>query len=230
MTKTNKVPDRYGFIDAQVGIHLDLERLVISHCSSVYRRPIADHTRVAFDQFLKFTVGARPVILDAGCGTGLSTRLLAERYKDAVVIGVDRSAARLKNATGGRDNYRILRANLVDLWRLMAASDIRVKKTYLLYPNPYPKRSQLRSRWHGHPIFHQLLATTEAIELRSNWQVYVAEFAQAVSLVKSRFGLRPESEVSDEIESYHTHTPITVFERRYLTAACPVYRYFTKLR
>ncbi|HJU40506.1 MAG TPA: methyltransferase domain-containing protein [Tahibacter sp.] len=42
--------------------------------------------RVLFD---RYALGAAPRILDLGCGTGEITRRLAERYRDAELVGVD---------------------------------------------------------------------------------------------------------------------------------------------
>ncbi len=93
--------------------------------------------------------------------------------------------ARAKGGHSGREslpsNLLLLRADLVDLWILAwrdKAWDVREHS--ILYPNPYPKRSQLRSRWHGHPVFPVLLGLGGRITLRSNWKAYLEEVCQAV--------------------------------------------------
>ncbi|CAN0142602.1 unnamed protein product, partial [Scytosiphon promiscuus] len=138
-----------------------------------------------------------PVVLDSGCGTGRSSVLLAKSHPDLPVIGVDRSAVRLSKRGGiaGREggegtrrrgeplpaNLLLLRADLVDLWILASRDDAwEVREHFILYPNPYPKRSQLRSRWHGHPVFPVLLGLGGRITLRSNWKSYLDEVCQAV--------------------------------------------------
>ncbi|CAM9815610.1 unnamed protein product [Hapterophycus canaliculatus] len=79
------------------------------------------------------------------------------------------------------DNLLLLRADLVDLWILASRdSTWEVRQHFILYPNPYPKRSQLRSRWHGHPIFPILLGLGGRVTLRSNWKSYLVETCQAV--------------------------------------------------
>ena len=55
----------------------------------------------------------------------------------------------------------------------------RLIRHYLLYPNPYPKASQLRKRWYGSPAFPSLLALVGVLTVRSNWPIYVEEFALA---------------------------------------------------
>ncbi|CAN0110597.1 unnamed protein product, partial [Ectocarpus sp. 13 AM-2016] len=67
------------------------------------------------------------------------------------------------------------------LWVLASRDNAwEIKEHYILYPNPYPKRSQLRSRWHGHSVFPVLLSLGGVITLRSNWRTYLDEVCQAV--------------------------------------------------
>ncbi|WP_445011428.1 tRNA (guanine(46)-N(7))-methyltransferase TrmB [Vreelandella stevensii] len=172
----------------QPGPHQDVVRRVERAQAHPLRKPIAEHTRLAFEQAdLWRRQHAAPLIIDAGCGVGLSTRRLAQRFPDHCVIGVDRSADRL-----GRDhgelpgNALLVRADLVDFWRLAQAAQWAPVRHYLLYPNPYPKSAHLKMRWHGHPVFPTLLALGGRLELRSNWDLYVEEFAQAVQVVTGR--------------------------------------------
>ncbi len=157
--------------------------------------------------------GEAPLILDSGCGTGASTLQLAAARPDASVLGIDQSRERLQR--GGlagedfaalADNAALMRAPLEDVWRLLAADGVRVERHLLWYPNPWPKAAQLRLRWHGHPVFPVLLQLGGEIDLRSNWLVYVEEFAQAVRF----FGWQT---VQDEIGP--DSLPVTPFERKY---------------
>lgn len=172
-----------------------LKKIVSKHCLSLNtylrNRPIAEHTKQAFHIAKEF-VESHPqskIILDSGCGTGRSTLLLSEMYPDYVVIGIDRSLARLnRNAvyrttfqemiesnnddanisddssvlaitTPDRPNLLIIRAELSNFWRCAIDSgwSTLIHTHYLLYPNPYPKKSRLKSRWHAHPSFPLIL-------------------------------------------------------------------------
>jgi len=85
---------------------------------------------------------------------------------------VDQSAARLaqgEQAARGQPaphNLLLLRANVVDIWGLLAARGMRLARHYLLYPQPLPKPAQVMRRWPAHPAFPLLLALGGALECR----------------------------------------------------------------
>lgn len=205
----------------QSGPHQDVIRRVERALSHPWRKPVAEHTRAAFaraDAWLERQGGAeRPLILDAGCGVGISTRHLAARYTDHLVIGVDRSAERLSREHGEiSDNALLLRADLVDFWRLALVAGWQPVRHYLLYPNPYPKAAHLKRRWHGHPVLPVILALGGRLELRSNWQLYVKEFAQALLHVTG---------VSCPIEPYTPDASyLTPFEAKYHASGHALWR------
>ena len=123
-------------------------------------------------------------MLDSGCGTGASTRALARAHPDCLVIGVDKSVARLgrtgASAFPHREGNAVwLRAELSSFWRLALQAGWALERHYLLYPNPWPKPGQLQRRWHGHPVFPELLRLGGRLELRCNWEIYALEFAAA---------------------------------------------------
>jgi tRNA G46 methylase TrmB len=76
----------------------------------------------------------------------------------------------------------IVQADANDFWRLAVAAGWQPTRHYLLYPNPYPKTSQLRKRWYGSPAFPSLLALGGVLTVRSNWSVYIEEFALALKV------------------------------------------------
>lgn len=122
-------------------------------------------------------------------------------------------------------NVILIRAELSDFWRCILlqkekdflpsqssvdkqsrsyqnpsySSNWNIVKHYLLYPNPYPKISRLKSRWYAHPAFPLILnlisrtvnqtpekfitdnkiTKTNELIVRSNWKGYLSEFATA---------------------------------------------------
>lgn len=169
----------------QVAAHAAIGALVERHHHAAYRPPVAAHTRAAF-VYVDREVSTRdlPVVLDSGCGTGDSTRWLAQTNPEALVIGIDESAACLLRAGSAahptRSNLRFVRADLIDFWYLARVNRWPVRAHYLLYPNPWPKKKHLKRRWHGHPALIDLVALGGSLELRTNWRVYIEEFARAL--------------------------------------------------
>ncbi len=206
----------------QTDCHEQLGALVERHAQSVYQRPVAPYNRLAFDHAMKAwqAAGKPALIIDAGCGVGLSSRKLAQQHADNFVIGIDQSADRL-----GRQihwdgppahNLLLVRADLVDFWRLMLEARMHPAQHYLLYPNPWPKKSQLARRWHGHPVFPTVLALGGHIECRSNWRIYIEEFASAATQLTGR---------PAQCESFvPPPEALTPFEEKYRTSGHALWR------
>jgi tRNA G46 methylase TrmB len=208
---------------AQDAAHEHLEKVVRSHLVRPWRAPLHRPTLVAFEQLTRLAgaeLATRPLVLDSGCGSGECTREIAAAWPEAIVLGIDRSAHRLAR-TGHRafpareGNLVWVRAELASFWRLALERRWRLARHYLLYPNPYPKRAQLRKRWHGHPVFPVLLALGGALEMRSNWRVYVEEFAQALACATGH---------AANWERLVVSRPISGFERKYLASGHELYR------
>lgn len=193
----------------QTGLNENLQRRVARALCHPLRKPLAEHTRIAFDLAERWLARqGSQLIIDAGCGVGLSTRGLAKRYPDHAVIGIDRSADRLSRDHGDiPDNARLVRADLIDFWRLALAAGWQPVRHYLLYPNPYPKAAQLKMRWHGHAVFPAILALGGKLEVRSNWRLYIEEFTMATEQATT---LRGEVSRHDPQGDF-----LTPFERKY---------------
>jgi tRNA (guanine-N7-)-methyltransferase len=208
-------------VSAQVAIHEQLSEVVARHATTTFRKPVMPHNRAAFDASIAGwrAAGGRPLILDAGCGVGLSTRHLAAQFPDHFVIGVDQSAHRLARNTVWHDdvptNFTLVRADLVDYWRLMHAAGVRPARHFLLYPNPWPKIGQLGRRWHGHPVFPTIISLGGQLECRSNWRIYIEEFASAATQLTGR---------DVQCTPYLTPIPITPFEQKYLSSGHALWR------
>ena len=207
-------------VSAQDGPHRDLAALVRRHIAHPFRKPILDYNREAFVTALAvrdaWQLGA-PLILDAGCGVGWSTQRIAEMYPEHFVFGVDQSVDRISR---GRPlpmpkNALLIRADLVDFWRLLAENGIRLARHYNLYPNPWPKIGHLARRWQGHavfPVWHELGGE---LECRSNWRIYIEEMAQALTLLSGQPVIA---------EPYATDNPMTPFEKKYLASGHELWR------
>lgn len=170
----------------QSGPHPRLAERVRRHQQIAWRQPVAAHSRAAFDACAaRVAEFSGPLVLDSGCGTGASARRLADLHPAALVIGVDKSAARLARGSHDSDlprNLLLVRAELGDFWRLALQARWRIWRHYLFYPNPWPKPEHLQRRWQGHPVLPVLLGLGNHVELRSNWCTYVEEWRTALHL------------------------------------------------
>lgn len=194
---------------SQVDAHPRLADVVRRHLVTPWRRPIPEHTAQVFERIPRPT-DKSPWILDGGCGTGDSTFALSRRHPDHRVIGIDQSSHRLQKWSDGGllagENVTLCRAEFAAWVQLMAAAGIQSRKTYLLYPNPWPKPAHLQRRWHAHPAFPQILEVSESIEMRTNWRVYALEFHHALRIagwIPTLSELLPEKPLSPFESKYH---------------------------
>jgi len=205
---------------AQDGPHRDLEALVRRHLAHPFRKPIADYNRAAFAEAMNAWVQfgrTAPLILDAGCGVGWSTLNIAQSFPEHFVIGVDQSIDRLARGKPMEmpANAVLIRADLVDFWRLLADNGVRLDRHYNLYPNPWPKIGHLARRWQGHAVFPVWRELGGEVECRSNWHIYIEEMAQALSLLSGQ---------SVVAEPWRTDSPMTPFEKKYLASGHELWR------
>ncbi|MBR2095106.1 MAG: methyltransferase domain-containing protein [Fibrobacter sp.] len=180
------------------------------------------------------------VILDSGCGTGESTIHIARRFPNNPVIGIDKSFARLNKAgnpvqTAGEDvprNAFWIRAELLDFWRLaldrVKSGEWTIPYHAVYYPNPWPKQSEATRRFHMHPIFPTLLALGGVTELRTNWEIYAREFAEAAKIVLSECAEAEMTNKQITCESFEPSAPETAFERKYKEARQKLWRVTVK--
>lgn len=191
---------------SQTGIHDNLEKTVRKYLGTRFLRPYASHTQEAFATAQRFIEQQnKPIILDACCGTALSTRHIAETHPNHCVIGVDKSITRLNKNDELPGNACLLQADLLDFYRLAADAQWQLDKHFLLYPNPWPKVTHLKRRWHAMPCFPAMLKLGGTIEVRSNWKIYIDEFVAALSFAG----------IHSETAAFTPHSPITAFEKKY---------------
>ena len=221
------VNPRQGFSSApvlsrQTGPHKRLAERLRRHAGRPYLQPLHRPTVQLFESLMQVLEdhAGQPLILDSGCGNGLAATVLAGRNPGALVLGIDKSAHRLRGRSlvGGLSidgNCVWMRAELATFWRLLESHRIRLAKHYLLYPNPWPKPGQLLRRWHAHPVFPTMLRLGGTLEMRTNWQVYASEFALAIAQLSGQ----PVS-----VEPLPAGQPLSQFERKYLHSGHALYR------
>lgn len=209
-------------VSTQTAVPDKLPALLSKYWQTTSRKPLQEHNVLAFEEAQQWLArqqqhGPRPLVLDACCGVGRSTGLLAEAYPDALVIGIDKSAARVSKHmihAGTADNSLLLRCDLIDFLRLAVAADWRCERQYLLYPNPYPKAEQLQKRWYAMDCFKYFLQLGGVWTIRSNWQQYLVDMQFALDYAGIKTTL---SAVKDQV-------PLTLFEEKYQASGQTCYQ------
>ena len=206
----------------QQGLHPRLAHTVRRHLEQPFRGPLAAHNEAAWQVLAgRLAEDPRPLVLDSFCGTGMSTAALADAHPQHLVIGIDRSAHRLAlHPTQNGQTYLLLQGECEPLWRELVRAGRTVDFHYLLYPNPWPKARHLQRRIHGHPGFRDLLDLGGALELRSNWALYVEEFGLAMHLAG----------IQGAVQAVPMGAPLTRFEAKYRASGHTLWRYQGRIR
>ena len=219
-------PSFYRIISSQTDVHPRLENLIKKYQSSRFQAPARPIQKQLFDSL--FPHLPSPILLDLGCGTGMSSGKLACAHPECTVLGVDKSWARLSRhpvfsshpeqpaqpLAASQGNLTLLWADAIDLIVYCQTHAIAVSKVTLYYPNPWPKASHLQRRWHGHPVITSLIALGASIELRTNWLLYAKEFTLACRLL-NRKPVLSECDVQ---------TPLSLFEQKFIQSGVTLYQ------
>jgi tRNA (guanine-N7-)-methyltransferase len=215
------------FWNHQDAMHPKLEEMHQKQQQYLFQKKYHDFSQVDFDiidhkvQHLK-----RPIILDTCVGKGHSTEKLSIMYPEHLVIGIDQSLARLSANPGFQSKLKtlnfepgkpwLIRGDLFDWYRLIHQAKWPISIHYMLYPNPYPKKSQIKKRWYGHPVFPKLIQIADKHVICSNWLLYLQEFAEMAQKNHFNASLKP-------------HKPkngLSAFEIKYLQKEQPLYKLF----
>ena len=217
----------------QQGIHENLEVIVRKHFETEYKKPIAEHTRIAFDKIRSRVENElkkdTPLLFDSFCGTGVSTSIIARNNPDSLVIGIDRSIARLSKTYNLElpENAVLVQAECADFWLLAKQAGWQLAKHSIYYPNPYPKAKHIKRRWHGHPAYPLLFKLGGELELRTNWKIYADEFNQAFSFASDYLKNSSLSSKGVEVLCLDESIDIefmTLFEKKYYLNGHTLYR------
>lgn len=197
----------------QAGIHHNLKTILSKHAISKFKKPVGLAARKTFQEIDYVRKNSdKKIILDAGCGNAEFSFHLAKTYPECLVIGIDKSAKRLRrfnleNNLILMDNCLLTRMDLTDFWLLAAESGWQATRQYLLYPNPWPKSRHIQRRWYAHPAFTSILKLGGQIEIRTNWQIYAEEFCFS-------FNFLLDNDI--KVKQHQPVHPATQFERKYL--------------
>ncbi len=201
----------YRIISNQTDVHENCLSIAKKHRDTVFQAPIPGHQLDLFNQIVN-QLPDESIILDSGCGTGMSTDVLAKQFPDKVIIGVDKSSYRLSKhprfkeaISQTNENAWLVHAEINHFWRLLLESNITIEQHFILYPNPWPK--DIQKRFHGHPIAKTLFSLSPKTVMRTNWEIYANEFTL---VARDVYALICEKRIVNDSE------PMTLFEKKYL--------------
>lgn len=201
----------YRIISNQTGVHENCLSIAKKHHDTMFLAPIPEHQLTLFNQLVT-QLTDESIILDSGCGTGMSTGVLAKQFPDKTIVGIDKSSYRLSKHPHFKGpvsqisaNAWLVHAELNHVWRLLLESNITVEQHFILYPNPWPK--DIQKRFHGHPIARTLFSLSARTTVRSNWEIYVDEFGLVAN---DAYALTCQKRIVNDRD------PMTLFEKKYL--------------
>lgn len=155
-----------------------------------------------------------PLDVEIGAGQGLHAIRYAESHPDRNLIAIERtqtkfSAMARRNAHHHLTNLQVIRADAVNfLYHFVP--DATIQNLFLLYPNPYVKKS--KSRWHFSSamlLLHQKMAREGILHISTNLLWYAQECSHELCRL-GLFRLVADRKLSP------SDRPRTHFEAKYL--------------
>jgi len=192
---------------------------ILSKYNLENRRPIPAYIKEIKQTLLGLD---REIIIDAFCGVGESTYHLAKQFPNHIILGFDKSLNRLETKSRFKEdlpeNMLLFRSDIMDLYpmlyNLVREEKLKIYKQFILYPNPWPKKKNLKRRIYANPIVSFVFALSNEIEVRSNWGRLIVEF----SIVSEYFKFH------SVIQKIETETSLTPFERKYRSSDQNVFK------
>ena len=235
----------------QTDIYKDLEAVVRKYASTTFLRPVADHTRTAFERACEFvrsfasqagcTCGPFSLVLDSGCGAGESTLHLAKRFPNVPVIGIDKSAVRLTKAGNERQlenaadcavngeasvpaNAFWVRAELLDFWRLALEKVLAGEWKILHHALYYPNPWPKESEATRRFHLHPIFPTLLRLSPVQFFLHQLAALAAGDAEAARVAGDALQLKLGAEFAPFSPAVPETAFERKYKNAGQELFR------
>ena len=103
----------------------------------LYRRFERERTRPARDLLAAVELSSPACVVDLGCGPGNSTELLAQRFPDTAVIGIDSSESMLTSARGRLPALRFEQGDIAS-WQAASSTDLLYANAALQWVPDHP--------------------------------------------------------------------------------------------
>lgn len=162
----------------------------------------------------------QPLDLEIGAGVGLFAIKYSLENPKRGLIAIEKTKEKFSKLSRRFDNHK-KPSNLLVVhsdaltWCIENLVDGAINRCFVLYPNPYPKSSDLNKRFYAMPLFGEFLKKINQngeIFLASNEKFYIDE---SKVYFKQEFGLTLIKEEVFHISKDPIFLPKTHFEKKY---------------
>lgn len=171
------------------------------------------------EEWLKCRPSQAPIYVEIGCGVGLHPIQFAKKNSDKYLLAFERTPEKFAKASqrylnnGSPKNLKLINGDFSFFFEglFLNAKTPQIEGVFILYPNPYPKRKNLRL---AHmPLFFSIfdaLSETATITVATNIANYADELERAL-----------QSSPNITIQSSQVISPLAPprshFEKKYLS-------------
>jgi tRNA (guanine-N7-)-methyltransferase len=167
---------------------------------------------------------AAPLVLDLGCGNGVFLEALALREPENNVLGIEKKDYRVRQSrrrAASLPNARVLLGEVMEVLRELPPRSVRA--AHLLFSDPWPKRRHAVRR-----VLQPALVDLLAARLEGGGSFFFAtDDAGYARSARGLFGGHVRWQVADWERP--PDWPATEFERRFVAAGRPVWRFRARL-
>jgi tRNA (guanine-N(7)-)-methyltransferase len=187
--------------------------------------------------------GDLEIDLEIGCGVGWHPIRYAKENPKRVLIAIEHTVAKFESFQGrvlrNREkgvflkNLYPIHADAVE-WITHFVPAESLSRLFLLYPNPWHKKSDHHRRWHELPFFSFMLARLKpggelvmATNIRDYAESFAASLRDSMSAVRGEVSLRELA--ARDLGADGLSVPRTHFEKKYLSRGETCYEVHARL-
>ena len=171
---------------------------------------------------------SKSISIEIGCGDGTHSLHYCQQNPKKHLIAIEKSPVRFRKfqkkinqLSQVPKNLHPIQANAIS-WIVHFIPSNSIEKLYILYPNPYPKKSQKNKRWHAMPFMGELIKKLQPegqIILATNEHFYLQEAQEYFQFLWKMEYLKKENFYKESLEiddSKKNRKAKTAFEKKYL--------------
>ena len=180
-------------------IHSTNPELALRMKPEVYKKILEKRAQLQ-DQLAEVLTGKKTITLEIGCGHGHFLTAYGQEFPEESCIGIDVNRGRIYKALKKVDRAKLNNVNFFDCDSLeflaLIPNHIRIQKTWILYPDPWPKKRHFKNRIVQAEFLSKLAQVTTAqgqLFLRSDYEPYL-EWSKELIENSADWKLQPQFE------------------------------------